>query len=153
MDSYCDIVSFQETKKLSFDMQFIRKNCPSSFDMFEFLPLVGASRGLLIAWKSSLWGRVVFPNPFSLSLEFNSRHNGSQWIPINVFVPCILEGKAEFISWLKEIQMHDETDWVVVGDFNLIGKLENKKKENDDTNIILAFNETISYLELTKNPL
>ena len=42
LESNCDIVCFQETKKDSFDVSFIRKLLPVAFDDFLFVPSVGA---------------------------------------------------------------------------------------------------------------
>lgn len=47
-DSSCDIVCLQETKKESFDHQFIKKICPSIFDAFEYILALGASGGTII---------------------------------------------------------------------------------------------------------
>jgi hypothetical protein len=41
-------------QKKAFDAAFVRKICSAAFDRFELLPLVGASRGILITWKSCL---------------------------------------------------------------------------------------------------
>ena len=46
-ESNCDILCLQETKREIFDLQLIKKFCPSSFDSFEFLPSVGTSGGIL----------------------------------------------------------------------------------------------------------
>jgi exonuclease III len=76
VDSSCDVVCFQETKKEVFDINFHKNVCPPSFDKFEFLPSLGASGGMLIAWKSSLFrGQLIFSNSFALSVEFSSLHN------------------------------------------------------------------------------
>lgn len=42
VDSECDIVCFQETKKEVLDHSFMRNFCPADFDKFAFLPSVGA---------------------------------------------------------------------------------------------------------------
>lgn len=40
-----------------------------------FLPSVGASGDILIAWKGSLFkGDLVFSNDFAISVQFTSRH-------------------------------------------------------------------------------
>ena len=49
IESGCDVVCFQETKKEQVDVNFIKNVCPISFDKFEFLPSVGASGGILTA--------------------------------------------------------------------------------------------------------
>jgi hypothetical protein len=43
MESNYDIVTIQETKRAFFDISYIRKFCPNSFDSFCFLPSLGAS--------------------------------------------------------------------------------------------------------------
>jgi exonuclease III len=42
-ESGCDVICLQETKRQFFDIQIIKKFCPSSFYAFEFLPSLGAS--------------------------------------------------------------------------------------------------------------
>ena len=48
-EAQCDIVCLQETKKENFDSLFLRKICPLIFDSYDFLPLIRASGGILIA--------------------------------------------------------------------------------------------------------
>jgi hypothetical protein len=55
VESGCDIVCLQETKRAVFDLSFVRFFCPPSFDRFEFLPSVGASGGSIILWKSNFF--------------------------------------------------------------------------------------------------
>lgn len=40
MESNCDIVCLQETKRELFDLAYLKIFCPSSFNSFEFLPSV-----------------------------------------------------------------------------------------------------------------
>lgn len=56
-------------------------------------------------------------------------HNNESWILINVYGPCTAEGKRSFIEWFKQIQMLVEIDWLIVGDFNLMRKQEDRNKE------------------------
>jgi len=61
------VICLQETKKETFDALFLKKICPSGFDSFEVLPSVGASGGILIAWKGSVFkGAKIFCNNFAL---------------------------------------------------------------------------------------
>jgi exonuclease III len=73
----CDIVCLQETKKELFDLSFIKKFCPQSFDCFEFIPSVGASGGTVVIWKSSRFnGHDITQNSDAMSLEFVSTLHG-----------------------------------------------------------------------------
>jgi hypothetical protein len=77
-DAFCDIVCLQETKKETVDASFLRKICPYAIDSFEFLPYVGASRGILVAWKSMIFeGEKIFSNDFAMSIQFCSKHDNS----------------------------------------------------------------------------
>jgi exonuclease III len=76
MDNNCDVICLQETKKQSFDLLFIKKICPSSFDAFEFIPSDGASGGTIVIWKSNLFiGTKIFENDYCMSMEFISKFN------------------------------------------------------------------------------
>lgn len=76
IESNCDVISIQETKREFFDISYIRKFCPRVFDTFCFLPSVGASGGILMVWKSSMFtGSEIFHNSYAISVEFFSTHN------------------------------------------------------------------------------
>jgi exonuclease III len=105
-DNNCDVLCLQETKRESFDLAYLRNFCSSSFDSFVFLPLLGASGGSVIIWKSLiLSGTMVFQNSYSTSVEFTSLHNNVSWVLTNVYAPCTPQGKREFIHWFKHIHM------------------------------------------------
>jgi exonuclease III len=53
IESKSEIICLQETKREQFDVGYIRNFCPIEFDSFELLPSIGASGGILVAWKSS----------------------------------------------------------------------------------------------------
>lgn len=102
----CGIICFQETKKESFDQTFIKKILLPNFDEFIYVPSVGASGGLLVAWKSQLFSRTIkIISGFSVAVELCSKHDESFWTLLNVYGPCTPEGKIEFTSWLKNLDI------------------------------------------------
>lgn len=108
---------------------------------------MGASGGVLTAWKSRLFsGELVFSNQYGISVEITSNISEDCWIITNLYGPCMTEGKRDFTEWLKQIQMPDEIEWLVVGDFNLMRKPEDRNKEGGDTNEMFMFNDAISAL-------
>lgn len=154
LESNCDIISIQETKRDFFDLGYIRKFCPMSFDDFCFLPSTGASGGILVAWKSSIFaGHMVFQNRFAILVEFSSNHNSEPWILSSVYGPCDNEGKGEFMQWFENVQMPDELNWLVVGDFNLYRKPEDRNRDGANIGDMLLFNSAISALGLVEIPL
>ena len=77
----------QETKRQSFDLQFIRKFCPQNFDSFHFLPSTGASGGILVVWQGNLFKvDLAFQNEFAVSINFTSKLNEANWI-LQQFMP------------------------------------------------------------------
>ena len=154
VESGYDIVCLQETKRETFDLQYIKNFCPPAFDAFEFLPSVGASGGLITIWKSAYFeGHLAFHNSFSLSVDFRSLHNNVEWLLTNIYGPCTDEGKLSFVDWLKNIAMPEEVDWLLVGDFNLMRSPANRNKPGGDINQMLLFNEAISALGIVELPL
>jgi mannosylglycoprotein endo-beta-mannosidase len=154
LESNCDIACLHETKKEFFDIQYIKKFCPRKMDEFVFLPSIGNSGGSIIIWDSSKFsGQLEFQNEFAQSLELTCKLSGESWILTNVYAPFHSEGKAAFISWLKNIHMADDIKWLLVGDFNLMRSPENRNKDGGNIQEMLAFNDAISNLRLVERPL
>ena len=42
--------------------------------------------------------------------------------------------------------MPDQTEWIIVGDFNLIRRPEDRNREGGDTNEMFLFNEAIIWM-------
>lgn len=154
LESNYDIVIIQETKREVFDISYIRKFYPSNFDAFCFLPSVGASVGILVAWKSSVFiGTELFQNNFAISVEFSSVQSNDSWILTSVYGPCDNEGKEAFMNWFENIQMPEDVDWLVLGDFNLYRKPEDRNRLRGNVADMLLFNSAISALGVVEIPL
>ena len=81
VESRSEIICLHETKREEFDINYIKNFCPPDFDLFEFLPSVGASGGILVAWKSSAFlGQLVFSNCYAISIEFTSKMSSESWL-------------------------------------------------------------------------
>ena len=88
-ESACNIITLQETKRELFDTSYIRKFCPKNISKFEFLPSIGASGGLLIAWNDNLFtGQLEHHNDFSLTIKFTCKLSGTVWKLTNIYGPC-----------------------------------------------------------------
>jgi len=81
-------------------------------------------------------------------VEFTSKLNNEIWLLTTVYSPCTPHGKREFLDWFREIEMPEDVDWLVVGDFNLLRKPKDRNREGADLNEIVLFNEAINKLEL-----
>lgn len=130
------------------------ESSPSGFDSFEILPSIGASGGIITAQKSSVFsGQLVFQNNYAITARLTAKHNRDFWLLTNVYGPYTHDGKRDFIQWLKHYNISDDENWLLVGDFNLLRKPENRNKPGGDVNEMLFFNEAISYLGLIELPL
>jgi hypothetical protein len=104
-----------------FDKSSIKKICPPSFDCFDFIPSVGASGETFIIWKGSHFsGHVIAQNSYAMSIEFVSIFSGATWVLTNIYASCSTEGKRDFLNWLHDFELSEGTNWLLVGDFNLI---------------------------------
>lgn len=66
---------------------------------------------------------------------------------LHVFMPpYTYEGKGAFLDWFQNMQINPETDWMVLGDFNLIRKIEDRNKPGGDIAEMFRFNAAISQL-------
>lgn len=98
-------------------------------------------------------GIEIFQNDFSISVEMISNINNSSWVLTTVYAPCTPTGKRVFLDWFKNIQMPKQTEWLIVGGFNLIKKPKDRNKEGGDITEMFLFNDAINTLGLVKLPL
>ena len=54
-ESQCSIICLQETKKEIIDFPFLKNICSRRIAKYEYLPSVGASGGLLVAWNEQVF--------------------------------------------------------------------------------------------------
>jgi exonuclease III len=74
METNCDILCIQETKKESFDDSYIRYFCNRSLDKFVFGPSFGASGGLITIWKGAHFdAEVIEQNSFGHTILFHTK--------------------------------------------------------------------------------
>jgi hypothetical protein len=54
------------------------------------------------------------------------------------------------LQWLHDVNIPDDEDWLIVGDFNLIRSPEGRNRPGGNVNEMLLFNEAISHLALVR---
>ena len=86
-------------------------------------------------------------------MELASKHNDLVWVLTNIYAPCTLAGKQLFLVWLKNIQMPQEVNWLLAGDFNLLRNPEDRNKPGGNLQDTLIFNDVIGHLGLVELPL
>jgi hypothetical protein len=58
-----------------------------------------------------------------------------------------------FVNWLYDLDIQDESNWMIMGDFNFYRSLLDRKKPGGNLNDVFIFNEIISNLGLQEIPL
>ena len=125
--SGCSVIGLQETKRATFDLAFVKLFCPKIFDTFTFAPSMGASGGILVVWNSDVFsGLLVEVQPFAVIVRFTSKQNNEQWSVVSVYGPSQGEARDNFVSWLYNLNIPIDDNWLIIGDFNFIRSSENK---------------------------
>jgi hypothetical protein len=153
-ESNCEIFCFQETKKESFDSSFIRNFALKRFDKFLFSPSVGASGGILVGWNGGLFdGSVVEIHPFAITVCFSSRLNLNTWYLSTVYGPCLEPARSTFVNWLRNLDIQDNPNWILIRDFNFYRSLDNRNRAGGNFQDTQIFNDVIDHLGLVEFPL
>jgi hypothetical protein len=64
----------------------------------------------------------------------------------------VKDGRQEFVQWLNSLDIDDDMNWLLLGDFNFYRSLENRRA-GGNTQDILLFNEVISNIGFQEIPL
>lgn len=153
-ESLAIVVCLHETKMQSIDFHTVKCFCPKRFDQFAYSPSRGASGGLITLWNSSiLTGQLVECTPYGLIISFTSNHTGESWTLVNVDGPCQGEARDLFVSWLYNLHIPTEANWLLLGDFNFIRSPDNRNLPGADVNDMFIFNEIIGHLGLLELPI
>lgn len=72
----------------------------------------------MIGWISSIFsGEVLQINKFSVTVKFSSVHNSQTWNLTTVYGPCHGPKRDDFVQWLNNLQIEDDDNWMILGDF------------------------------------
>jgi hypothetical protein len=89
---------------------------------------------------------------YSISLQFQ-RINGQSWWLTCVYGPQSTNEKILFLQELRQIRNICSEPWVIVGDFNLIYKVEDKNNDNLNRSMMGRFRKFINDVGLIDTPL
>lgn len=106
---------------------------------------------ILIAWKSTLFtGTKTFRNNYAVTMDFFSMHDNTRWVLTCIYAPCTNENRAPFFNWFRHMHIPAGSDWIILGDFNLIRKNKDRNMPGGDLTNIFNFNAAISQLGITE---
>jgi len=124
-----------------------------SFDHFTVVPSVGASGGILVAWRQDIGpAGSTRVDAHCASIQFLPA-DGEPWWLTCVYGPQGNDEKINFLQELRSICTHCQGPWVVAGDFNLIYKEEDKNNANLNRAMMGRFRRALDDLALKELPL
>jgi exonuclease III len=146
--SRADIVCIQETKITAVTTRILLSALGPDFSEFLVVPSVGASWGILVAWRRHI---SVFGNPridnHSITIRV-SQTNGQHWWLTCVYGLQGNDAKIQFLQELHDIRAACPGPWLVAGDFNLIYRDEDKNNSNLNRAMMGRFRKLINDLAL-----
>jgi exonuclease III len=153
VDSSRSDVCIQETKTAALQHRVLLSALGSKFTGFAALPAVGASGGVLVAWRRHIGvtGAQRVDN-HSISIQFCSDNAPAWWLTC-VYGPQGTEEKIQFLQELRGIRAACAGPWLLAGDFNLIYKDEDKNNHNYNRATMGCFRKFIDDLALRELPL
>jgi hypothetical protein len=153
-ESNASIICLQETKRMSFDVSFIKKFAPKQFDKFAYIPSDGALGGLIVLWISKKFdGHIILEESFGIAISFTSVISAENFVLVNVYGPCEGIERENFVAWLFHLDIPDEANWILLGDFNFYRFAKSRNQLGANFTDIATFNEIISYLGLVELPI
>jgi len=151
--SRSDIVCIQETKITELSRRIILSALGSDFSDFTFAPSIGASGGILIAWRRHIGvSTAQRVDNHSVTVQF-SPVNGQSWWLTCVYGPQGNDEKIQFLQELRDIRAACPGPWMVARDFNLIYRDEDKNNANYNRAMMGRFRRFINDLALKEIPL
>jgi exonuclease III len=150
--SRVDVVCLQETKMTKISRGTILSVLGSNFSHFTQLPSVGASGGILLAWKHNLGpAATVRIDNHCISVQFNPS-DGHAWWFTGVYGSQGDDNKLQFLQELRDVRAACQGPWLVMGYFNLIVKADDKNNDNLNRAMMGKFHHLINDLELHDVP-
>jgi exonuclease III len=88
-ESKCNIICMQETKRETFDSNYLKILCPRRLNQFIYSHSVGNSGGLITIWNGSAFnGSVVSQSYFQITTKLSCTFSARTIYVTNVYVSC-----------------------------------------------------------------
>jgi len=125
----------------------------SEFSYWVELPSIGASGGILVAWRQGLGpASATRVDNFSISIQFSPGSLQPWWLTC-VYGPQGDSNKLLFMQELRDVRSVCQGPWTVLGDFNLTTSAADRNNENYNRAMMGRFRRCINDLELSEVPL
>ena len=127
-DANATIACLQETKLEVVDRRVIVESLGVDFaDNFVYLPAVGTRGGIILAARGNVFSLAAAGSTGNtISATITDREDGSTWGITGVYGPQGDTEKYAFIDELRGLANSRPAKWLILGDFNLIYRTQDK---------------------------
>lgn len=113
------------------------------------LPADGTKGGLLLACNENFFSPSdVILGQYSLSATVTMREEGLQWSITVVYGPQLEADKVVFLSEIESLQPSMKSEWLIIGDFNLIYKASDKNNDRLNRRMMQRFRGLLDKIQV-----
>jgi exonuclease III len=143
-----NVVCIQETKMAEISMHTTLSALGSNFVHKLFLPSVGTSGGILVARRNEIGpASATRVDHHSVTIRFSPRDHLPWWLTC-VYGPQGDSNRIQFMQELRDVRSACPGPWILMGDFNLIYRDEDKSSGNFNRQLMERFRRFINDLGL-----
>lgn len=143
------VIAFQETKKESLSVAFLKSISGNKNFDWQHLPAVGTSGGILVGVDTDIFYVLSWSShKFSISYNLVMKLSGISFRFIVVYGSPYDEGKDDFISLLHSLFIDEHQPTLIGGDFNLVRHQQDKTNGNTNHSWSDKFNAWIEIWSL-----
>jgi len=148
--SNATIVCLQETKIESWTQSLLVETVgPVLARNCSFLPSIGAAGGILMAMSDQFFSMSPLQTTnHSVSAEITMLEENVTWCLTGVYGPQNDQEKIAFLQEITDLRQHIRTAWLIIGDFNLIYRAEDKNNDRVNIRMLNRFKNTIDNWQL-----
>ncbi|KAG2563716.1 hypothetical protein PVAP13_8KG317614, partial [Panicum virgatum] len=148
--SGASIVCLQETKIAHWTTHLVVDTLGQHFARnFVSLPASGTRWGILIAVDENFFNlHNSHTTEYNVSADITMRVGNISWTLTGVYGPQEDRDKLSFLDEIKGLRQIVQVEWLIVGDFNLIYKAEDKSNDRLNRRMMSYFRQTIDEAQL-----
>ncbi|KAG2632190.1 hypothetical protein PVAP13_2NG068846, partial [Panicum virgatum] len=147
--TFCHLACLQEIKLHSVDGTLAAYLGGYKLNNFIFKPAVGTKGGILLLWSDNHLDLTdICIRRFSISASVTIKESATSFSITVVYGPSRDAHKPSFLHELHSSKPLDDSEWLVLGDFNLIYRGRDKNNRNLNLGRMRQFRATLSPCEL-----
>jgi exonuclease III len=146
----CTVVCLQETKILNMSDAIVAETLGQCFiSNYATLPAEGTRGAILLACSQDEFSLAnVQIKQHSVTATIRKRRDNTSWTITVVYGPEGETAKLEFLQEIRLIKQTADPEWLILGDFNLICKINDKSNGRVNLRLLSSFQWILDEPEL-----